>query len=119
MGQSLIVGCVGEDRGVKQHTHTGILTLVPATVPATHRHTHMHVLVPPTNDESVGSVAGLSVAPLEALLTAIVAIYRIRSQREVCQCVLYNVVCVFFCLCAILLWQHTFCRCLCLVMFYT
>jgi len=64
---------MGEDVEYNTHTHT---------------HTHTGATYP---DESVGSVA-----PLEAPMRVIVAIYRIRSQQEACKCVLCSLVCLVF-----------------------
>lgn len=56
---------------------TSIQLLVPGTKPATH--THVCATYP---DESSGSAAAHSAAPLEALSRAIVAIYRAWRQPQ-------------------------------------
>lgn len=85
--------------------------------PLQHTHTHIHTCAT-YPDESFGSVADHFVTPLEALLRAIVAINRIRSQQEAYQCVLYSMLCIVLCLGTYTHILHTYCRCLCLLMFH-
>ena len=96
-----LAGCVWDRTGSVKHTHFAAGACSSLFTTHTHKHSYIHPHTCATYpDERVGSVADHSVAPLEALLRTIVAIYgaRVSSRTSVCVCVWGGGVLCMFCL---------------------